>query len=199
MKKSKLRSISLFAALILVAVIAVTMINSVRFNPDPSRDSDFIARAQSKSVFGITVSASALGPRESRRSFGENLAKYDIQPLWLSIENETDEQFTFIQIAMDPNYFSPYEVSYRFRGAFSFAANQARDKFFLERQIASILKPHSRTTGFMYGVLDAGIKYARIWSPVILALRPSTLLFPCPGRRSSAQVSPLTVSIPARQ
>ena len=162
MKKSKLLRISLVAALILVAVIAVTMINSVRFNPDPSHDSDFIARAQSKSVFGITVSASALGPRESRRSFGENLAKYDIQPLWLSIENETDEQFAFIQIAMDPDYFSPYEVSYRFRGAFSFATNQARDKFFLERQIASILKPHSRTTGFMYGVLDAGIKYTRI-------------------------------------
>jgi len=43
---------------------------------------------------------------------------------------------------------------------FSFAANQARDKFFLEHQMASILPPHSRTTGFLYGVLDAGIKYA---------------------------------------
>jgi hypothetical protein len=181
MKKSKLFRISLFAALILVAVIAVTMINSVRFNPDPSHDSGFIARAQRKSVFGITVSASALGPRESRRSFGENLAKYNIQPLWLSIENETDEEFVFIQIATDPDYFSPYEVSYRFRGAFSFAANQARDKFFLERQIASILKPHSRTTGFMYGVLDAGIKYARILVASNTRLETFDFALPVPG------------------
>jgi hypothetical protein len=28
---------------------------------------------------------------------------------------------------MDPNYYSPYEVSYRFHGAFSPVANHARD------------------------------------------------------------------------
>jgi len=63
---------------------------------------------------------------------------------------------------MDPDYYSPYEVSYRFHGALSFVANRARDAFFLKRQIASILPPHSTTTGFVYGVLDAGIKYAHI-------------------------------------
>ena len=100
--------------------------------------------------------------RESRRSFGENLAQYNIQPVWLSIENETDDQLVYLQIAMDPDYYSPYEVSYRFHGIFSSTANRARDKLFLERQIASTLPPHSRTTGFMYGVLDAGVKYAHI-------------------------------------
>jgi hypothetical protein len=63
---------------------------------------------------------------------------------------------------MDPDYYSPYEVSYRFHGALSFAANRARDEFFLKRQVASILPPHSTTTGFIYGVLDAGIKYAHV-------------------------------------
>jgi len=47
-------------------------------------------------------------------------------------------------------------------GALSFAANRARDEFFLKEQIASILPPHSKTTGFVYGVLDAGVKYAHI-------------------------------------
>jgi len=61
-----------------------------------------------------------------------------------------------------PDYYSPYEVSYRFHGALSFAVNRARDEFFLKRQIASILPPHLTTTGFMYGVLDAGVKYAHI-------------------------------------
>lgn len=42
------------------------------------------------------------------------------------------------------------------------AANRARDAFFIERQIPSILPPHSRTTGFVYGEMDAGVKYARI-------------------------------------
>ncbi len=84
-----------------------------------------MARAKQKSASGIKVSASALGTRESQLSFGENLAKYDIQPVWLSIENETDDRLIFLPIAMDPDYYSPYEVSYRFHGAFSFAANRA--------------------------------------------------------------------------
>jgi hypothetical protein len=62
---------------------------------------------------------------------------------------------------MDPDYYSP-EVSYRFHGAMSSAANRARDEFFLKRQIAGIVPPHSTTTGFVYDVLDAGVKYAHI-------------------------------------
>jgi hypothetical protein len=132
------------------------------FNPDQDSDASFIARAQQKSASGIKVNASALGTRESQQHFGENLAKYDIQPVWLSIENGTDEQLVFLPITADPDYYSPYEVSSRFHGALSFAANQARDRFFLEHQIASILPPHSTTAGFMYGVLDTGVKYAHI-------------------------------------
>jgi hypothetical protein len=157
-----LNKILTVAVLLCLAAGAVMIGNSLQFHPDPTVDSDFIGRAQQKSAPGIKVSASALGARESQRSFGEDLAKYDIQPVWLSIENETDDQLVYLQIAMDPDYYSPYEVSYRFHGAFSSTANRARDKFFLEHQIASTLPPHSRTTGFMYGVLDAGVKYSHI-------------------------------------
>ena len=162
MKRHRLRKF--FAAVLVVCagVAAVRFLDRLRFNPDPSADATFIARAQQKSVPGIKVSVSALGERESRQSFGEELAKYNIQPLWLSIDNETDEPLAFLPIAMDADYYSPYEVSYRFHGAFTFAANRARDAFFLERQIATVLPPHSTTTGFVYGELDAGIKYAHI-------------------------------------
>jgi hypothetical protein len=158
------RLYKIFAALIMLAVLAATatFLSSFRFNPDRSSDVSFIARAQQKVTPGIKVSASALGAAESQQSFGENLAGRNIQPVWLSIENETDEQLVYLPITMDPDYYSPYEVSYKFHGAFSLAANRARDEFFLKRQIASILPPHSKTTGFAYGVLDAGIKYAHI-------------------------------------
>jgi len=153
-----------FAATILICAVAMVMsiISSFRFNPDPSGDASFIARAQQKSAPGIKVKISALGTRESQQSFGEDLAKYNIQPVWLSIENETDDELVFLPITMDPDYYSAYEVSYRFHGVLSFAANRARDEFFLKRQIASVLPPHLTTTGFMYGILDAGIKYAHV-------------------------------------
>ena len=149
-------------AILVFAPVAMMMINSFRFNPDPSKDGEFIARAQKKSASGITVSASALGAQESRTSFGENLAGDGIQPVWLSIENNTADQYVFLSIALDPEYYSPYEVSYRFHGALSSAANRARDAFFLQRQMPSILPPRSRTTGFVYGEIDAGVKYAHV-------------------------------------
>lgn len=162
MKKPSLRKFGAAVILLGILGVAVSFFSSFRFNPDPSSDSSFIARAQQKSAPGIKVSISVLSARESRRSFGEALAESNIQPVWLSIENQTDDQLVFLPISMDQDYYSPYEVSYRFHGMLSFAANRARDAFFLERQIAGILPPHSATTGFVYGVLDSGVKYAHV-------------------------------------
>jgi hypothetical protein len=158
------RIYKVFAAAILLGATAaaMTLFGSFRFSPDSSHDASFITRAQQKSAPGVKVSISALGATESQQSFGEDLAKYNIQPIWLSIENETDDELAFLSITMDPDYYSPYEVSYRFHGLLSFSANRERDELFLRRQIASVLPPHSTTAGFVYGVLDAGIKYAHI-------------------------------------
>ena len=181
MKSQWLRKFFAAVLVVCVAAAAANFLRSLRFDPDPSADARFIARAQRKSVPGITVSASALGERESRQGLGEDLAKYDVQPVWLSITNDTDDQLVFLPIAMDADYYSPYEVSYRFHGAFSFATNRARDAFFLERQIASILPPHSTTTGFVYGELDAGVKYAHIVIAGKNHLETFEFAFPVPG------------------
>jgi hypothetical protein len=162
MKNSRTRKILIAAIAVIAFAAMLAIVDSFEFSPDPSDASTFVARAQQKYVSGIKVNVSALGTSESRRFFGENLAAHNIQPVWLSIENETDDQFAFLPIAMDPDYYSPYEVSYRFHGVLSLVANRARDEFFLKQNIASILPPHSKTTGFVYGTLDAGIKYAHI-------------------------------------
>src|SRR6516162_725050 len=162
MKRSNRYKILAAAFFVCIAAISFVFLSSFLFNPDPSADASFISRAQKKTASGIQVSASALGARESQQSFGEDLAKFNIQPVWLSVENDTDDQLAFLSIAMDPDYYSPYEVSYRFHGILSFAANRARDQFFLKRQVANVAPPHSTTEGFLYGVLDAGVKYAHI-------------------------------------
>jgi LssY C-terminus len=155
----RITSLALFAA----AVAAVlSLVRSDTFSPEPSADGAFVSRAESQTAAGLKVSVAALGPEESQRSFGADLARYDIQPVWLSIENDTDETLFYLPVATDPAYYSPYEVAYRFHGMFSRADNDRRNAFFLERQISSILPPHSRTSGFVYTVLDAGMKFVRV-------------------------------------
>ena len=181
MKRSRL--CKLVGGAILLAIIATlaSLIDSFSFSPDLSADDSFISRAQERSAPGIKITASALGDRESIQSFGENLAKHGIQPVWLSIKNETDEPLVFLPIAMDSDCYSPYEVSYRFHGALSFAANSARNAFFLKQQIPSILPAHSITNGFVYGVLDAGIKYAHILIAGNNRLESFDFALPVPG------------------
>lgn len=153
----------LAAAIVLCASwVALGLINSLGFSPGTGEDATFISRAQQKAVSGVAVSVSVLGARESQQRFGEDLVKHNIQPVWISIQNDTDEQLSFLPITMDPDYYSPYEVSYRFHGALSTSANRARDEFFLKNQIANVLPPHATTTGFVYGVVDSGVKYAHI-------------------------------------
>lgn len=181
-----MRRRSAFALLLVAAAFAATAVvvtaESFRFDPDPGADGDtFLARAQHASSGGLTVSTSALGPEESRRSFGAPLAKYGIQPLWLAIQNDTDEAVSFLPIATDPDYYSPYEVSYRTQGAFSFAANRARDAFFLSRQIGTVVAPHSRLSGFVYGQVDAGVKYVRVWLAGARRLDKFDFDLPVPG------------------
>jgi hypothetical protein len=151
-----------YLGLILAGVVIAAILRSETFAPEPAADQSFISRAESQTAAGLKVSVSALGPEESRRSFGEDLARYNIQPVWLSIENDTDETLFYLPVATDPAYYSPYEVAYRFHGALSRDENQKRDAFFLERQINSALPPHARTTGFVYTTLDAGMKFVRV-------------------------------------
>jgi hypothetical protein len=180
-KSHRLRKFLVTLLIVCAAAAAVKLFTTLRFKPDPSADASFIARAQQKSVAGINVRVSALGERETRQSFGEDLAKYNIQPVWLSIDNETDDQLVFLPIAMDANYYSPYEVSYRFHGTLSFTANRARDRFFLQRQMPSILPPRSTTAGFVYGELDAGVKYAHIVIAGKNRLETLDFVLPVPG------------------
>jgi hypothetical protein len=105
MKRSRLYKVLAAVILLCGVAAAATFLGSFRFNPDPDSDASFIARAQQKSASGIKVKASALGARESQQLFGENLAKYDIQPVWLSIENGTDEQVVFLPITTSDEMF----------------------------------------------------------------------------------------------
>ena len=60
-----------------------------------------------------TVEASALGSDESLQVFGAPLNDVGIQPVWIKIENTSDEAHWFFPIGVDSEYFPAYEVTRR--------------------------------------------------------------------------------------
>ena len=92
-------------------------------------------------------------------------------------QTKTDDQLVYVQIAMDPEYYSPYEVSYRFRGTFSSAANRARP----------ILSPTSDAEHPATSLAYDCVKYAHILVAGNDRLETFDFVLPVPGAALSAQ------------
>lgn len=124
---------------------------------------NFMARVQSKAEGRIQVSSAVLSPEESALRFSLPLAKRDVQPVWIEIENRKDKEFYLMLLSVDPNYFSPAEVAWRFRNATSDSSKSAmtlpqKVDYFFDAHIPIVIKPRSTVSGFVYTNLDPGRK-----------------------------------------
>ena len=68
-------------------------------------------RAKSETKGQITISASVPGEAEAQAIFGIPIYDRGIQPVWLNIENNSEERVRFAPTGVDPDYFSPPEVA----------------------------------------------------------------------------------------
>lgn len=133
------------------------------YSPKPPEEVPFLNRAQTQSRNGITVTAAVLSQEESEEIFGVDLAARSVQPVWLEIENRTNVPVAFMPIALDPNYFSPNEVSWMNHFKFNKDANRRMDEHFWKYGIeVEYIVPGETEKGFVYTNLDPGIKFVDV-------------------------------------
>lgn len=65
----------------------------------------------------LSVRVGVPDPSGNQAIFGLPLDAKGIQPVWVEIENRGDQDVIYAPIATDPDYYSPYEVSWRFHDA----------------------------------------------------------------------------------
>lgn len=129
-------------------------------NPDAGHQvdlPDYESRVEVQAAEGIVVSAAALGRDESEATFGVPLNDIDVQPVWLSIDNRRDEPYWLFPLAVDPDYFPPYEVARRF-GATNEVSTEQLFATLEELRMPIFLPPLSRSSGFVYARSDEGMK-----------------------------------------
>jgi len=115
-------------------------------------------RAEIQSFAPLTVKAAVPGAEESERLFGLPLYEHEVQPVWLEIANQGEETIRFSVAGVDPDYFSPLEVSYKLRKGFSREARQAMDERFHKSAITRYVKPGETISGFVFTHLSPGTK-----------------------------------------
>ena len=133
------------------------LITGCAVSPTQTESLDYRARAETQVDGAIRVSAVVLSPQETQSTFPTPLAKKGIQPVWVEIDNQEDKEFTFMVTSLDPVYFSPSEVAWRFRGQSEMGFDDLMD-LFLDEHLPVIIPSRSSVSGYVYTNLDPGAK-----------------------------------------
>lgn len=153
------------------------------FQPPVELDVNLLReRAISAVEDNIRVSAAVPGRVESSEIFGIDLSEQHIQPVWLEIENNSDRVVYFLQTGLDPEYFSPGEVVFAFRGSLSDDGKNRLGKHIEGLSFRDPIDPRSTVSGFVFTNSDRETKFvtvdllSREWSTHL------TLMVPIPDR-----------------
>ncbi|NIO04340.1 MAG: hypothetical protein GTN74_06905 [Proteobacteria bacterium] len=146
----------------LTIIFVVTVTSCATFRPVPLSDVPFRERAQTQSDDKVRVAVVALSPEESKKVFGVDLASRDIQPVWVEVENKTENPFWMFPSRLDPDYYSPAEVAYMKRFRFSPSRNNKMRAHMEEMDLPRVVAPREAISGFIHTNADPGFKYINV-------------------------------------
>ncbi|MGC1478928.1 MAG: LssY C-terminal domain-containing protein [Chthoniobacterales bacterium] len=142
---------------VVAAAVLLGWTGCAAFVPPTDGGSEFLERAESRSDGGVSVSAAVLTDAEADREFNSPLGRNAVQPVWVEIRNERDEELLVMPIAVDPDYFSPSEAAWRSRRLWE-RRSREKMKFFTDRQLPMFVPPLSNVSGFVFTNRDPGMK-----------------------------------------
>ena len=98
--------------------------------PADFSDSAFRNRAESQTVKKVRLSAAVLSTEDSKMAFGADVNNSGVQPVWIEVENNTEQMLWLLSSGTDPDMFSPLEVAWPFHVSFDDETNMRLDEHF---------------------------------------------------------------------
>jgi hypothetical protein len=115
-------------------------------------------RAQTQSAGTVVVTAAIPGIRETTEIFGLPLYADDIQPVWLEVENRGNSLIRFAPVGMDPTYFTPMEVAWRYRKGYSKQGRSDMERYLHTNTMPRFIPPGETRSGFVMTHARPGTK-----------------------------------------
>ena len=139
---------------------ATFLLHGCASGPGPVRqipEGDFRERIAVQESDKVRISAGVPSASESKDLFFKPLYKSGIQPVWLEIENLSDEEIKFLPVGLDPKYFPPLEVA-NLDSKASTPAEELVNPLFVDSGISLEIPPGQSVSGFVFSQLEEGTK-----------------------------------------
>ena len=81
------------------------------FDFKPVESVPFLERAVTQVEDDVRVTAAVPDKKETRELFGLSLYRKRVQPVWIEIENMTDQPVGFLPFSVDADYHTPLEIA----------------------------------------------------------------------------------------
>lgn len=154
-----MRSLSRVAAI--VSLLAM-VVGCRTFSPTPMDEVGFRQRADSQTKEGVTASVVVLTAEEAKAAFDCKLYKKKIQPVWIEITNDTEDEMLFMPRSIDPQYFAPLEVAQKTSWRWSKKANLEKKKFYYGHQMPFLVPPGETVSGFVFANRSKGVRWVLV-------------------------------------
>ena len=147
-----------FLTLQLFVLLVLSGCASAPYLPADPDSIPFRDRAQTQASGAVSVSAAVPGPDETRALFDIPLYDDDIQPVWLQVENRTNDWIRYAPVGTDREYFSPQEVAYVHKGTFSGQGKKNMFRYFHDAAMPRRIPPGGTRSGFVFTHAHPGTK-----------------------------------------
>jgi hypothetical protein len=138
------------------------------------------ARAVRDHSRNVSVSAAVLSADDSRRMFGFDVNRANVQPVWIEVRNDSPQPLLLLRTGTDPDYFSPLEVAWAMHAPFDAASNARIDEHFDGLGIKNPIPPGGTRAGIVFTNRDRRTKPLNVDLLGKQTLIPFTLFLPVP-------------------
>jgi hypothetical protein len=130
----------------------------------------------------VRISTAVPSAEETKQIFGTNLYQRNIQPVWVQVENLSEEWLWFLPFGLDKAYFTPIETSFRHQGRIPVLVPETNQGFY-EKRLRLIVEPGAERSGYIFSRVDQGTKTFNV--DVVSASNQylTTFFIPVPGLR----------------
>jgi hypothetical protein len=132
------------------------------YAPDRLATPDELHDVHTRTVGDVTVSVAMLTDEQSRRHFGVDIGKVNVQALWMRVANGSDRRLWLIRTIIDPDFYSEDETALLVEDDVPDSQRAELHQFLRDESIRAALQPKTVTEGFVFLPKVEGGRYVDI-------------------------------------